>query len=63
MLVASGDRAPLEHSLALYTQVLLVTAFAVRAKCYCYFSQEIKPFLKFFWVVNIKNAVFSKLET
>ena len=30
---------------------------------YCYISREINCFLKSFWVVSIKNAGFSKLET
>ena len=47
----------------LYTQVLLVGTFAVRANGYCYVFREITRLLKFFRVVNIENAGFSKLET
>ena len=43
-------------------QVLLVGAFAVRANGYCYVFQEINRFSKFFQVVNIKSAGFSKLN-
>ena len=43
--------------------MLLVCAFNVCANGYCYVSREINCFLKSFWVVSIKNAGFSKLET
>ena len=49
--------------LKLYTQVPLVRAFSVCANGYCYVSWEINRFLKSLWVVSIKNAGFSKLET
>ena len=44
-------------------QVPLVRAFNVYVNGYCYISREINCFLKSFWVVSIKNAGFSKLET
>ena len=47
----------------LYTQVLLVGAFTVRANGYCYVFRETNRFSKSFRVVNIENAGFSKLET
>ena len=43
--------------------MLLVCAFNVCANGYCYVSREINCFLKSFWVMSIKNAGFSKLET
>ena len=46
----------------MYTQVLLVGAFAVRANGY-YVSREVNRFSKSFRVVNLKSAGFSKLET
>ena len=50
-------------SLKLYMQLLLVGACAVCANGCCYVSWEINHFVKSFWVVNIKNAGFLKLDS
>ena len=44
-------------------QVLLVSAFPVRARGHCYVSREINRFSKSFQVANITKAGFSKLKT
>ena len=44
-------------------RLFLLHTFAVRANGYSYIFRQVNHFSKFFWVVNIKSAGFSKLET